>query len=122
MKKICYLLFFAIGFAYANDSNPLMNNQNEPLVGDVLVINATSNTNYNHIDFPKLNVIVKKGGLATYKPVHGNHVVIKEVETNKDGNVNVVLEKKDGSKFFGFVKQVKADYNKSISSGELSIL
>ena len=122
MKKICYILLLAFGFTYANDFNPILNNQNEPIVGDILVINATSNTNYNHIDFPKLNVIVKKGGVANYKSVHGHHVVVTDVKTKNDGNVHVVLEKKDNTKFFGITKQVKADYNKAISSGELSKL
>ena len=122
MKKICFVLLLTFGVSFANDSNPLNNNQNDPIVGDILVINATSNTNYNHIDFPKLNVIVKKGGLANYKSVHGNHVVVTDVKIKNDGNVYVTLEKKDKTKFFGFVKQVNADYHKSISSGELSKL
>ena len=122
MKKICFILLLTFGFTYANDSGPLNITQNEPVVGDILVINATSNTNYNYIDLPKLNVIVKKGGLATYKPVHGNHVVIKDVKTKTDGKVQVILEKKDNTKFFGITKHVKADYNKAISSGELSRL
>ena len=99
-----------------------MNTQNVPAVGDILVINATSNTNYNYIDLPKLNVIVKKGGIANYKSVHGNHVVVTDVKTKDDGDVHVVLEKKDNTTFFGITKQVKANYNKAISSGELSKL
>jgi len=122
MKNICFILFLSFSFAFANNSNTLIENQNVPNVGDVLVINPTSNTNYNHIDFPELNIIVKKGGLANYKSVHGNHVVVKDVQTNTDGNVHVVLEKKDNTTFFGITKQVKADYNKAISSGELSKL
>lgn len=122
MKKICFILLLTFGFTYANDSSSLNNSQNVPAVGDILVINATSNTNYNYIDLPKLNVIVKKGGLATYKPVHGNHVVVTDVKTKNDGNVQVILEKKDNTKFFGISKQVKADYIKAISSGELSKL
>lgn len=122
MKNICFILFFSFSFAFANNSNSLIDNQNVPNVGDVLVINPTSNTNYNHIDFPKLNVIVKKGGIANYKSVHGDHVVVTDVKTKNDGNVHVVLEKKDNTKFFGITKHVKADYNKAISSGELSKL
>lgn len=121
MKNICFILLLAFGFTYANDSSP-NDTQNTPVVGDILVINATSNTNYNYIDFPKLNVIVKKGGLATYKSVHGNHVVVTDVKTKNDGKVQVILEKKDSTKFFGIAKQVKADYNNALSSGELSIL
>jgi len=122
MKNICFMLLLAFGYTYANDFSPLTDSQNVPAVGDILVINATSNTNYNYIDLPKLNIIVKKGGLATYKSIHGNHVVITDVKTKTDGNIQVILEKKDNTKFFGITKQVKADYNNAISSGELSKL
>ncbi|MGE5944481.1 MAG: hypothetical protein ACM31G_09100 [Flavobacteriales bacterium] len=120
MKKICFLLFFAISISFANNST--IPNQNEPKVGDVLVINPTSNIKYNHISFPKLNFIAKRGKVANYKSVHGNHVVVKEVITKSNGNTYVVLEKKDNSKFFGYLKNVKANYDKSLNAGEISIV
>lgn len=119
MRKICYLLFFAFSLSFANN-NPFPN-QNEPQVGDVLVINTPSGSDYNHIFFPKLNIIAKKGRVANYKSVHGNHVVVKEVITNSNGNTYVILEKKDNTQFFGFVKKVKANYTKSLNAGEISI-
>lgn len=119
MKKLSFALLFVFGVSFANNTNPNTLPQSEPKVGDVLVVNATSNTKYNHVFFPKLNFIVKKGNLATYKPVHGTEVVVKDVE-NKNGNTYVILEKKDNSKFFGYVKQVKANYSGSLNSGELS--
>lgn len=117
MKKICLLLFLAFGVSFANN-NPL--NQNNPQVGDVLVINA-SGSKYNHIDFPKLNIIAKRGKVANYKSVHGNEVVVKEVINEANGNTYVILEKKDNTKFFGFLNEVKANYEKSLNSGEISV-
>ncbi|PKQ46565.1 hypothetical protein [Confluentibacter flavum] len=119
MRKICYLLFFVVGLSFANN-NPLPN-QNEPQVGDVLVINTPSGSEYNHIFFPKLNMIAKRGRVANYKSVHGNHVVVKEVITKSNGNTYVILEKKDNTQFFGFVKKVRANYEKSLNAGEISI-
>lgn len=119
MKKLCLLLLFAFGISFAN--NNTFPNQNEPKVGDVLVINPTSNSKYNHISFPKLNFIAKRGKVANYKSVHGNHVVVKEVLTKSNGNTYVVLEKKDNSKFFGYLKEVKANYQKSLDAGEISV-
>lgn len=118
MKKICYLLFFVFGISFASE-NPL-NNQNQPQVGDVLVINGTSITKYNHVFFPKLNFIAKRGKVANYKSVHGNEVVVKEVKQKSNGETYVVLEKADNTKFFGFLQKVEANYHKSLNSGEIS--
>lgn len=118
MKKICLLFFLAFGVSFANN-NPLAK-QNSPQVGDVLVINP-SGSKYNHISFPKLNIIAKRGKVANYKSVHGNEVVVKEVITKNNGNTYVVLEKKDNTPFFGFLNEVKANYEKSLHAGEISI-
>lgn len=119
MKKVCLLLFLAFGVSFASN-NPI-SNQNMPQVGDVLVINPAG-SKYNHISFPKLNIIAKRGNVANYKSVHGNHVVVKEVITKANGNTYVVLEKQDNTKFFGFLNEVKANYEKSLNSGEISVV
>lgn len=120
MKKIYLLLLLVSGFTFANNTQPLESMQNNPKVGDVLVINSTSNIKYNHIDFPQLNIIAKKGNIANYKSVHGKRVVIKEVVNNENGHTKVLIENEDNSKFFGFLKQVEANYTKALSSGEMS--
>lgn len=122
MRKIYLLLVFVSSFAFANNTQPLESVQNEPKIGDVLVINSTSNTKYNHIDFPKLNIIVKKGNIANYKSVHGKRVIVKEVVNDENGNTKVLIENEDNTKFFGFIKHVEANYNKAITSGEMSVV
>ncbi|MDN3664185.1 hypothetical protein ACFFU1_08555 [Algibacter miyuki] len=96
--------------------------QETPQVGDQLMVNGPSNQFYNHVDFPQLNFLVKRGKIANYKSVKGNHVEISHVETDKNGTQYVTLKKKDGGKFFGYLNSVKANYNKSINSGELSVI
>ena len=120
MKKFVYLLLFVVGFTFANNSKPLELNQNDPKVGDVLIINSPAGNTYKHIDFPRLNIISKRGGIGNYNSVNGNHVVIKEVINNENGTTNVVIERKDKSRFFGFLKQVEANYTESIAAGEIS--
>ena len=120
MKKFIYLLLFVVGFTFANNSKPLEINQNDPKVGDVLIINSPSGNTYKHIDFPRLNIIAKRGGIGNYNSVNGNHVIIKEVINNENGITHIVIERKDKSKFFGFLRQVEADYAKSIATGEIS--
>lgn len=112
------LLFSGLGFA----SNSQQTQENIPKIGDVLVINAPTGQTYDHIKFPKLNIIVKRGGLANYKSVYGETVIVKNVMPKKDGKVYVQVESQNGKKFFGFLKTVNADYNKAIASGEMSIL
>ncbi|WP_157206424.1 hypothetical protein [Mariniflexile maritimum] len=119
MKKIIFLLCAFTTFVFANNTKSIDSVQNEPQVGTVLIINATSNTTYNHIKFPKLNTIAKRGHLANYKSVHGKRVVVKEIIKNNQGLTHVLLEKEDKTKFFGFQKQVKANYTKAIAAGEL---
>lgn len=95
--------------------------QTEPKVGDQLIIKAPSAQEYNHIDFPKLNILVKRGSLANYKSVYNDTVVVDAVMTNDDGSVSVILKKKNSGKFFGFLPKVKADYAKAIEAKEMVV-
>ena len=89
MKKVCYLLFFMLSLTFANNNATLSNI--DPQVGDVLIINKTDANGYKYIFFPKLNFIVKKGGLASYNIVEGNHAVIKKVEFNMNWLIWIVV-------------------------------
>ena len=95
---------------------------NNPKVGDVFVINKPSGMNFDHIKFPKSNVIRKRGGLANYQNIYGKHVIVKNVKTKNDGTVFVQVELQNGNKFFGYLNTVKVDFAKAIESGEMSIL
>ncbi|MFC0604953.1 hypothetical protein [Winogradskyella pulchriflava] len=112
MKKLFITVLF-LGFTI------FLSAQNTPQVGDELVIKATESSTYEHIDFPKPNILIKRGSVANYKSVVGNTVVIEEVNTKADGTVVVVLKQKDGGKFFNFKKKVTADYNAAIAAKEL---
>ena len=120
MKKIILfvgLLFSGLGFALNGQTQDDL-----PKIGDILIINEPTGQAYDHIKFPKLNIIVKRGGIANYKSVYGETVIVKNVMTKENGKVFVQLESQNGKKFFGFLKTVNADYNNAIASGEMSIL
>ena len=91
-----------------------------PKVGQELIINKPQSSQYRYISFPNLNTLVKRGKLPNYKSVYGNHVVIDEVVTKESGEVYVILKKKDGSSFFGYLDSVKANYSKALESKEIS--
>lgn len=114
MKNLVFTLLFSV-LCYTVSA------QDQPKIGDELIIEAPHNQTYNYIKFPKLNILIKRGKLGNYKSVYGNNVVIDEVITKGDGSTYVILKKKDGTKFFNYLTKVKANYFKSIDSGELSI-
>lgn len=95
--------------------------QDAPKVGDVLEISEPYAQTFNHIFFPKTNILKKRGHMSGYKSVYGEEVVVSEIETKDDGTTYVILKKKDDTKFFGYLSEVKANYSKSLDSGELSL-
>lgn len=95
--------------------------QSQPKVGDVLKVKTPSGQFYNHIDFPPLNILVKRGKLASYKPVIDTVVLVENVITKND-KTYVVLKMKDGSKFFGFQATAEANYQRAIDAGELVVV
>lgn len=84
-----------------------------------MVIKAPKNQVYQHIKFPKPNILIKRGTVTGYKDVKGNTVIIESVSTDDDGSYNVVLAKKDGTKFFGFLSKVNANYTKALAANEI---
>lgn len=118
MKKLVYLLLLACSVSFASTQVNTDYNNNDPEVGDILKISTPKNLSFKHIDFPRLNFIAKRGGLPSYKSVYEELVVVKKV-TDNNGDTIVTLERKDGKKFFGYLKHVTANYTQSIDTGEL---
>ena len=112
-NTILTLLFF--GFCF------LATSQNTPQVGDELLIKAPTAQSFNYVNFPKANILIKRGVVTRYKSVYDNTVVIESVTTKDNRTTDVVLRKKDGSKFFGFLSKVKANYSRAIDAGELAV-
>ena len=113
MKKLILTIIF-IAPIYLSSA------QEKPNVGDKLTINKPIGQTYKYITFPKKNFIIKRGKVGNYKSVIGKIVVIKDVLTNENDNTYVILKKQDGKKFFGFLSQVKANYEDAIATEELS--
>ena len=88
-------------------------------VGDVFEIGKPESNKYKHIEFPRANFIIKRGGIANYKSVKGETVVVKAVKEKKDGTVEVKIKRKDGGRFFGSHPVVSADIDEALNAGEL---
>lgn len=117
MKTVVFSLVFVLaGFtAIAQDTSDLI------AVGDVMSINVPENGSFEHIHFPRKNLIIKRGGIADMKSVHGNKVVVTGIKTIGNGNTMVTLKRKDGRKFFKFLPSVKADLENALAKGELKM-
>lgn len=119
MKQLIFTLLFAIGSIglYANEANCAV--PQEVQVGDVFKIGDPDAPRYRHINFPRPNFIVKKGGIANYNRLEGNKVVVTAVKQKKDGTIEVKIKRTDGVRFFGSHREVSADLKAALDSGEL---
>lgn len=114
MKKIFFTLLF-LGLCFSATS------QNEPKVGDNLIIKAPNTTNYTYLKFPRLNILMKRGIATNYDKVTNVHVIVDKVITKNNGITYVILKKKDGTNFFRSITKVKANYAKALEAGEIAI-
>ncbi|SHJ37519.1 hypothetical protein [Pseudozobellia thermophila] len=100
-------------------SGVMLNAQENVNVGDVLEIGSPDARTYKHIDFPRANFIIKRGGIANYKNLKGQKVVVTAIEEKKDGSKEIKLKKVNGNRFFGSHAVVAANYRKALETGEL---
>jgi len=119
MRSIVLAILFVVATANVNAQKV---NPQDVKVGDIMEIGKPDAPKFKHIDFPRANFIIKKGGIANYSTVVGNKVVITEMKEKKDGTVVVKIKKTDGKRFFNSHPVVKADLKDALESGELSVL
>ncbi len=89
--------------------------------GDILVLAEVPGSNYRHIQFPRKNSIIKRGAIANFNGLIGKKLVVARIETDKNGNAQALLKRKDGRNFFRFYPTVKAELSKALQNGELNL-
>lgn len=119
MRIMIFALLFVVATININAQNAI---PQDVKVGDVFEIGSPDAPQFKHIDFPRANFIIKKGGIADFKRVVGEKVVVTAVKEKKDGTVEVRIKKTDGKRFFNSHPVVKADLKNALESGELSAL
>lgn len=87
--------------------------------GDVVILADRKGTAYRHLDFPRKNIIIKRGAIADFNNLIGKKLVVERIETTTDGITIAVLKRKDGLNFFRFYPRVRADIEKALTEGEL---
>ena len=106
------LLFFT--FTLYSQTKPI------PIaVGDVFVVGAVENYNYTYINFPKPNIIIKKGGLVNFKNVVGKKVVVTSIKEKKNGTLVATIQLASKRLFFKSHKTVTVKINKALQHKEL---
>ncbi len=119
MKQLIFAILFAVGSIalYANEANGIK--PQEVQVGDVFKIGDPDAPRYRHINFPRPNFIIKKGGVANYNRLKGNKVMVTAVKEKKDGTIEVKIKRTDGTRFFGSHREVSANLKAALDTGEL---
>lgn len=117
MIKYTIALLFSIGVINAQDTMNEVTSEVE--VGDVFEIGKPETNNYKHINFPRPNFIIKRGGRVNYKSVEGNKVIVTSIKEKKNGTTQIKIKRKDGGRFFGSHTTVGANFGEALLSGEL---
>jgi len=88
-------------------------------IGAIYEIGKPKTNMYKYINFPKPNMIIKRGGIANYKLIKGSIVVVTSVKKKKDGTTIAKIKRKDGGRFFGSHAVITTDINNALQWGEL---
>jgi hypothetical protein len=120
MIKYAIALLFSVSMLHAQSS--VNQEVTDVKVGDIFEIGKPEANIYKHINFPRANFIIKRGGIANYKRAEGEKVVVTSVKEKRDGTTEVKIKRTDGNRFFGSHTVVSVDFKEALESGELELL
>jgi len=107
------LVFFVTAFMYSQNAASQIN------LGDVFLIGSASGNNYKHINFPRANFIIKKGGIVNYNNIKGKKVKITSIDEKSNGKKVATIKLVASGKFFNSNEYVTVDIDNAINSKEL---
>ena len=111
------MLFVAIGtFGFAQSVN------SDIEIGTVFKIGKSASAKYKHVNVPKANMIIKRGGVANYNGLVGRLVVVTSIQKKKNGATVLRFKLKNGKRFFGSHTLLTANAEKALKSGELILI
>lgn len=111
-------ILLALAFIAFSVSTFGQENQMDWKPGEVYTINKSTNTPFEHLYFPKTNLIIKSGAIANYKLLDGMQVKIDEVYEDSTVKLSLV----NGDRFFNKYYSVKANFKEALNSNELKRL
>ena len=108
------IALFTIGMVAQTETSTV-----EVTIGDSYTIGASETASYQHIDIPRPNIIRKRGGFPNSSELKGRMVEVTAIKEKKDSTTEVTLKLKDGTRFFGSHRTIKADLKAAVATGEL---
>lgn len=114
-NRIFFTLFFSFFSIIVCSQSP----NSSVKEGEVFVIGEVYNNNYEHINFPRPNFIIKRGGIANYKNVEGKKVEVTSIKEKKDGSLIATIKLTSKKSFFRTHKYVTVDIIEAIREKEL---
>ena len=114
-NHILFALFISMfsSVIYSQSSNSSIK------IGDVYVIGEVYNNNYKHINFPRANFIIKKGGIANYNNVKDKKVEVTLIKEKNDGSLIATIKLASNKFFFNSHKYITVEISEAISQKEL---
>lgn len=88
-------------------------------VGDTFKIASLDSNDYEAIQFPKANTIIKKGGIYSYDNIKNEIVEITNLKTTDEGKTIATIKRISKGMFFNSHKYLKVDIEMAIEKGEL---
>jgi len=107
------LIGLCSGSIYAQSANSSV------YVGDTFIIGEVNQNNYKHIDFPKDNFILKKGGVANYNNIKGKRVEVTSIKKKPNGRLIATIKLTSNKRFFTSHRYITVDIPQAIDQKEL---
>ncbi|TAI47921.1 hypothetical protein [Flagellimonas allohymeniacidonis] len=114
MKTYVLLLLFSLSIGWVNAQQTASQSVK---IGDKFIISEPSSSEYRHLDVPRKNFIIKRGGIADMKTLKNSVVVVTDV--SGDQNPVITFKRVNGIKFFRTYKTLTADLVNALDSKEL---
>ncbi|MHA7059672.1 hypothetical protein ACWGOQ_0020770 [Aquimarina sp. M1] len=116
MKNLIIIAFLSFVTMDAQESQTL--SSQTVTVGDVITLGKPSGPTYQHVLFPRINFIIKKGGTTNFKLLEGKKVVVRDKKV-VDGITKVTIERKDGKKFLNSIASVTINFDDAVTAKEI---
>ncbi|WP_378178039.1 hypothetical protein [Aquimarina sp. SS2-1] len=116
MKNLIIIAFLSFVTMNAQEAKTL--SSETVAVGDIITLGTPSGQTYQHILFPRVNFIIKKGGTTNFKQLQGKKVVVTDKEV-VEGITKITIARKDGKKFLNSIANVKVNFDDAVTAKEI---
>ncbi|MET1258831.1 hypothetical protein ABV409_05795 [Flagellimonas sp. DF-77] len=107
------IFLFAIGL-HAQNKVPVVN------IGDELKIASVPSNDYEYIEVPRKNIIMKRGGILNFSKFRNSSVIIKDLVYEKETSY-AIIERTDKRRFFKAFRTLTVDIEGALEAGELTL-